>query len=585
MCRITGIIGPDTKSILRMRDSMAHGGPDDAGLYEEPGIALAHRRLSIIDRSSAGHQPMASRDGQTVIAYNGELYNFIELRQELQNLGRSFNTRTDTEVIVQAFEQWGTDCFNRFNGMFALAIYDRRNQILTLARDHAGIKPLYYATPTHDTFVFASETRAFKQYNTTWPENPSWKPLFLTYGHLPEPHTALEGVKMLPRGCYLQVDCRQSTVRSEKKAVGQPVSYLKPWTVACRRTTDHPLRTALQHTVHAQLVSDAPIGLFLSGGIDSSVLTFCAQPVLGDNLRTSSLVFDESKFSELPQQQAVARASGAHHEPFTLTQRGFEDSLDDALAAMDQTSTDGLNSYFVCRKARAAGLTVALSGLGADELLGGYPSFQYRHYVHKLRLFPKAVLRSCVRLLDQKWQKAAFLSLPGAPGENLFYRGLFHPADTAAILGGTEAEVWQLLENQHDTEDPGDRQGAARVSWIEQHCYMQNQLLRDTDAMSMWHSLEVRVPFLDRNFTATCAALGDAVYDTHPPKKVLIDAFPELPRMVWDRPKRGFTLPFEQWLRGSERFADLGTVRERFEKGQLSWSRLWGAYLAKSFKK
>jgi len=569
MCRIAGIIAPDTRAIVLMRESMAHGGPDDAGLYEEPGIALAHRRLSIIDLSSDGHQPMSSRDGQTILVYNGELYNYLELKQELQNFGRSFATRTDTEVVLQAFEHWGTDCFNRFNGMFALAVYHRPTQTLTLARDHAGIKPLYYATPTHDTFVFASETRAFKHYNPDWKENASWRSLFLTFGHMPSPYTTLDGVHMLVRGSFLEYKVQSSKFEVQ--------SYLKPF-----RTSDFGLRTSLETTVKRQLVSDAPIGLFLSGGIDSSVLTFCAQPILGDNLRTSSLVFDEQAFSELPYQQAVAEASGAHHMPFTLTKRDFEDSLDDALEAMDQPSTDGLNSYFVCRQARAAGLTVALSGLGADELLGGYPSFQYRQYVDKLRLFPKSILRNSVRFLDQKWQKAAFLSIPGTLGENLFYRGLFHPADTARLTGQSEADVWRLLENLYDPEadDASNLRGGARVSRIELRYYMKNQLLKDTDFMSMWHGLEVRVPFLDREFMAACEVLGNSVFDTHPAKKVLIDAFPELPRMVWDRPKKGFTLPFEKWLRGSERFDGLGEVREKFEKGQLSWSRLWGAYLA-----
>jgi len=587
MCRIAGIYDPAQRdhlapAVLRMRDAMRHGGPDDAGLYldERYPLAFGFRRLSIIDLSAAGHQPMHDAEHGLWIVFNGEIYNFKALKQELQAAGHTFRSQSDTEVLLKAYAQWGTDSFQRLNGMFAFALLDQRKHELLLVRDHAGIKPLYYHQ-SREKFVFASEIRAFRVYDAHWPENPDWRSYFLSFGHLPEPVTTLKDVRALPAGHYYRYDLAGQTGQSHAYQTENYSSTIKD-----RATAVDALSRTLRESVERQLVSDVPIGLFLSGGLDSSVLTVAAKAVLHERLCTTSIAFEETVYSERPFQQLMIEATDARNESHTLTAPEFEADFDDALAAMDQPTNDGINTYFVCKYARRSGLTVALSGLGADELLGGYPSFSYARTLPSLRCIPRPVLRRMQHVDADRWRKIAFLSLPGPVGEYLFYRGLFLPAGTAEITGQSEQSVWQLLENFAESHLAPDLRGGNRVSWIEQSFYMRNQLLKDTDAMSMWHSLEVRVPYLDRDFMRCIRDIAPALKFSGPPAKgLLIDAFKEeLPRAIWDRPKQGFTFPFAEWFRHSERLHSAGDVlgpwREQFLQGRLSWARLWVVYLA-----
>lgn len=589
MCRISGLVRFDRanleKDALRMRDAMRHGGPDDAGVFvsEKHPLALAHRRLAIIDTSAAGHQPMPDQENGLVISYNGEIYNFRELRAELSALGHSFRTQTDTEVILKAYAQWGAGSFGRFNGMFAFALLDQSRDLLYLVRDPVGIKPLYFHIRDKE-LVFASEIRAFRTLQPDWPENPLWRIYFLTFGHLPEPVTTLRGVSMLPAGHFLQFNLNQkesSTIRYSQVAI-RPV--IDQETDAAAK-----LYKAISDATEGQLVSDVPIGLFLSGGIDSSILALAAHARVNTTLHSTSLVFEEKSFTERAFQDMIVRATGAHHTSVTLRRDDFESALDDVLAAMDQPTNDGINSYFVCRAARASGLTVALSGIGADELFGGYPSFDYARYVAPLRQLPAHALRALCRAGGDRWKKISFLTIPGPVGEYLFYRGLFAPADVARLCGTTEKTVIDCLmslpvDPQFETLTDGNR-----VSWIEMKYYLQNQLLKDTDVMSMWHSLEVRVPFLDRAVIDLAWQISATLKFGHPRKKnVLIKAFEDqLPRAIWDRPKQGFTFPFEAWFKSSEHLKSAGAKLEpyfqRFQRGALSWARLWVLYLAQYY--
>ncbi len=586
MCRLAGIFAPRhpdlTAAILRMRDAMQHGGPDDAGYYLDDHfpLALGHRRLSIVDLSAAGHQPMADNQHALQIIFNGEIYNFKALRQELMDAGHTFHSQTDTEVLLKAYAQWGTSSFQRLNGMFAFALFDQGKNELLLVRDHAGIKPLYYHQSA-DTLVFASEIRAFRAYDYSWPEQRDWRTYFLTFGHLPEPITTLRGVQPLPAGHYYRYELNERhghLFAYEQDDYNISIHHQPEAVAAVRRT--------LQESVRRQLVADVPVGLFLSGGLDSSVLTLAAKAELGDRLRTTSIIFDEAKYSEQMYQQMVIEASGARHQAHTLTAAEFDQDFEDVLTAMDQPSNDGINTYFVCKYARQSGLTVALSGLGADELLGGYPSFQYARYLPYLRSIPAYMLRRMQQMKSERWRKIAFLSLSGPIGEYLFYRGLHLPASTARLTDQSEAAVWKTLERFAATHTDLCLQGGNRVSWIEQNFYMRNQLLKDTDTMSMWHSLEVRVPYLDREFLRCIRSIAPSLkFHGEHPKELLIQAFyQELPRAVWDRPKQGFTFPFAEWFRHSERFRDapvhLILLREQFLQNRLSWARLWVAYLA-----
>lgn len=568
-----------------MCEAMHRGGPDDSGFYEDPyfPLSLGHRRLSIIDLSSAGHQPMYDPQNDCWILFNGEVYNFPELKKELVCLGHSFNSESDTEVILKAYAQWGTEAFRRFNGMYAFALLDRRRALLLLARDHAGIKPLYYQCE-NGTLVFASEMRAFKTLAGTTIENPDWKTLFMAYGHLPEPETTLKGVQSLPKNHFLQFDLRQGTGRL------QCFDQLLFSKEVCTETEAVALvRKELRDAVERQLISDAPIGLFLSGGTDSSILTLLAKPFLGERLKTASIVFEEAGFTEKVFQDQIIAATGARHQAYTVRREDFDACLPDILEAMDQPSNDGINSYFISRCARNAGLKVALSGLGADELLGGYPSFQYAPFTPWLRRLPRWSHPLLCKLPDERWRKMYFFRLPGIQGEYLFYRGLFTPAEIAGITGDTEANVIHTL-HKHAPEyqeapppDPGNR-----ASWLESNFYMQNQLLRDTDSMSMWHGLEVRVPFLDRQFMQKTGGIApDIKFSRRLKKHLLIKAFKaELPRSIWDRPKRGFTFPFVQWFRESERLHEmpgqLKPYKEQFLQGRMSWAKFWVIYLSEA---
>lgn len=562
-----------------MRDAMAHGGPDDAGIYldAEKGLALGHRRLSIIDLSSGGHQPMQRE--HVILAFNGEIYNFRALRQELLVLGQSFSTDSDTEVIIRAYQQWGTSCFGRFRGMFAIALYDLKDHKLILGRDHAGIKPLYYYLSGNKLY-FASEVRAFRRLGY-WGEHPDWQIYLLTYGFLPEPITTLREVKPLEKGSFLEIDLHSFTCRHQ-------YFYREHFTEEIHDLQDatHAIRASLTAAVRSHLISDAPIGLFLSGGIDSSLLTLLAQPFVPNDLHTLSLVFQDQQFSEEAYQQVIIQKTGARHQAFCVTKKDFDDSFDDIMQAMDQPSTDGINSYFICKYARRAGLKAVLSGLGGDELFGGYPSFKRSRHYHKFRNLPAWLLGSAAHIPRDKYRKLNFLERMDSVGEYLFYRGYYTPRETGNLLGCSEGHVKEVLSAASIPNSVSELAPGNRVSWLESNLYMQSQLLKDTDCMSMWHAVEVRVPFLDRDLMELAHKISPSLkFDQAQDKYLLIESFKDLlPREIWDRKKQGFVLPFAAWMKGKALPVQVApgptvkTLHQRFNQNQLAWSRYW-AYL------
>jgi asparagine synthase (glutamine-hydrolysing) len=598
MCRIAGIFDPSNaqleQDLLRFRDAMERGGPDDAGIYRDGNLALGHRRLSIIDLSSAGHQPMLSEDANLVLSFNGEIYNYQELRAELMAAGFAFKTQTDTEVLLKAYEKWGTACFAKFNGMFALAIYDKSKNELVLARDHAGIKPLYYHWKDGKLY-FASEIRAFKALGN-FSENPDWPIYFLAFGHLPEPITTLQDVQPLAKGTCLiiHVETKQTTAFSfAHTKFSSAISNEKEALAA--------VNTALTQAVERHLIADAPIGLFLSGGIDSSLLTLLAQPILKEKLQTLSIVFDETEFSEQKYQDLILAQTGAQHHSYTVTKDQFLTALPDVLDAMDQPSTDGINSYFICQYAKAAGLTAVLSGLGADELFGGYNSFVNAAKVTWLqKIVPPFVFKWAQYLPKDKYQKLAFLALPGPIGGYLFNRGLLCPKEISTLLAVKEKKVWQMLANLNTHYDlNGNPNEFAQLTPFNQasvqetNLYMQNQLLKDSDYMSMWHAVEIRVPFLDKTVMDLAYAIAPEIKAKSPKKYLLIHAFQNLlPEAIWNRPKMGFTFPFQRWLQGfqfantktAEGATNQGYAQQQFQKGNYKWSRYWATQLVQELK-
>ncbi len=584
MCRIAGIVSKsfsDDKEnqLLLMRDAMHRGGPDDAGIYidKQFPIALAHRRLSIIDLSSAGHQPMLSNDQQIIISFNGEIYNYIELRNELKNLGHVFKTETDTEVIIAGYIQWGTAVFAKLNGMFAIDIFDKNTQELILARDHAGIKPLYISLQENEIY-FASEIRAFKALHHKFEEQKDWQIYFLLFGSLPEPITTLKGVKPLEKGCFMTVN-----LNTLKPQITRFNEFKYTSSIHTLSEAEKLVKETLNNAVKRHLIADAPIGLFLSGGIDSSLLTILSEPHLKEQLNTLSIVFDDEKFSEKKYQDIIIEQTGAKHQSFLVSEQNFNDSLPDILNAMDQPTTDGINSYFICKYAKEYGLTAVLSGLGADELFGGYNSF----YNHKSVNFSKAIPSFALNLLNHlpkdKYKKLSFLAHKNIIGQYLFNRGFHGINETAKLLDTYTDEVLNCianLENIYHTKNLSDFNNA---SYLETNIYMQNQLLKDTDCMSMWHAVEVRVPFLDKELMQLVYSIDSNIkFNAKQKKFLLVDTFKNvLPKAIWDRPKQGFTFPFENWMKNIHPLTNKkmnNYAENQFKKGNYSWSRYW-AYL------
>lgn len=589
MCRIAGIYNPADRnlnnSIIQMRDAMQHGGPDDAGVFLHPDLPLAmgHRRLALIDLSPAGHQPMYFPEKELTIVFNGEIYNFQELRHTLQHYGYAFKSTSDTEVILKAYAHWGVDAFARFNGMFALAIWDESKKQLVLARDHAGIKPLYYRLQKNSLY-FASEIRSFARCGEIFAENPAWQASFLAFGHLPEPVTTLKGVQPLEKGTALIIDLPSCNYRKHRF-----FSWHCSESVKLEEEAVPLLRETIEAAVSRHLISDAPIGLFLSGGIDSSLLAVLAAKTHQEQLHTLSIIFNEKKFSEELFQQLVVDQVHSQHQSYLVTKDDFNSSLSDALLAMDQPSLDGINTYFISKYARSYGLKAVLSGLGADELFGGYPSFKQQRKMKFLSWMPDSVLYGLQWLPDQRLRKLSYANASNPVKEYLLYRGIYTPRAIAALLDGSEAEVQSMLEVISAWYDPGNLQNGNRISWMESNFYMQNQLLKDADYMSMWHGLELRVPFLDKEVMLMAGEIDAQLKFKHPiPKYLLVEAFrKELPEPVWNRKKQGFTFPFEGWLRENEFILPASTkenkLYDQFRSGKLSWGRYWCALLMTRF--
>jgi asparagine synthase (glutamine-hydrolysing) len=588
MCRIAGIIDKQAQQItadaITMRDAMKHGGPDSAGIYadDEANLVLCHRRLSIIDLSDAGNQPMFSEDRDIVLVFNGEIYNYLELKEELQNAGAHFRTHTDTEVIIKAWQIWGNACFSRLKGMFALALYCKSKGELILARDHAGIKPLYYYCDGTSLY-FASEVRAFKALKNKWKENEDWRTIFLTFGYLPEPATTLKGVHPLEKGSFRVFNIH--TLQSVQQFFYQD-DYQEE--INDLEEAKHQIKTLLSNAVRRHLIADAPIGLFLSGGIDSSILTLLAREYKKDNLFTLSIDFDDEQFSEQYYQDLIVKKAHSSHHSFILDKKSFTDNFADILDAMDQPSADGINSYFICKYAKEYGLKAVLSGLGADELLGGYPSFKKAGFAEKAKYVPDFLFEAFNASSNDKLKKISFLRRKDAIGEYLFYRGYFVPAETARLLGTSTKEVNEVLSSITLPQYVNTLKGGNKVSYLESNLYMQGQLLKDTDTMSMWHSLEVRVPFLDHDFVKAVQHISSRLkYGEKQGKYLLIESFKDiLPEEIWNRKKQGFVLPFRNWMKEDSvqaTFHKNTEVTNQFYTGKIQWSRYWAYQLANLF--
>ena len=578
MCGIAGIFTYDRTAhpvdrdeLLRIREAMVNRGPDGAGIWISPDsrIGLAHRRLSIIDLSDTGAQPMATDDGQFRITFNGEIYNYRELRRELEGKGYRFHSTSDTEVLLHLYADRGAEMVHVLRGMYAFAIWDERRQGLFLARDPFGVKPLYYADDGSVMRV-ASQVKALLKGGMvdTAPE-PAGHVGFFLWGHVPEPYTLYRGIRALPAGTSLWIDAAGRKETRQFFNITNDLANASANSISITREEQHErLRSALLDSVRHHLIADVPVGVFLSAGLDSSTITALAQEVSASALHTVTLGFREFagiQNDEVPLAELIAQRYGTRHRTCWVTKADFQNEYRRLLESMDQPSIDGVNSYFISKAAAESGLKVALSGLGGDELFGGYPSFRQIPRIAKalspfrttpflgrgFRYLSAPVLK---KFTSPKY--AGLLEYGGTyGGAYLLRRGMFMPWELPDHLDGElvrqgwgELHTLPCLEQTtQGVEKPHLKVAALETSW-----YMRNQLLRDADWASMAHSLEIRVPLVDLDlFRATAAFSGAA----EALGKLTMAASPlkPLPDQVLRRAKTGFTIPVAEWLKSTER--------------------------------
>lgn len=688
MCGIAGIFSTESKTldllsvIERLDTTLRHRGPDDHGSFvsKDDHIGLAHTRLSILDLSPAGHQPMRDRETGNWIVFNGEIYNYKSLREELGVRGEGrkrealgaeirgqksevsgqksevgdeqssvadhrssgsdcmWQSNSDTEVILRAYARWGKDCVTHFRGMFALAIWDERENELFLARDPFGIKPLYYFR-TSDTFLFASELRALLASELV-PRKLSQGGLasYLQFGSVQDPLTILDNVYSLLPGHALVVKrtCHHLETKllafpspladsgwhmangrsrmadgkwpTDERVSGQPLAISnKPST---RAQAVKQLRSLLEDSVRMHLVSDVPVAAFLSGGIDSSAIVALMRRECGNIPRTFSVTFEESDFSEGEHARLVASKFGTEHHEIVLPEARLMEMLPEALQAMDRPTMDGINTYVVSKAVQDAGVKVALSGLGGDELFAGYPSFHRALQMQKLSNLPSAIRSAASSVghvaLNGSARNRKFWDMVGSDCSPFaaysLSRQLFSPAEISSLLqqgaGSWEqgSQAWRTKNAAASVGDGSQLHAPCsmprldpinEVSLLELTGYMQNTLLRDTDQMSMAHALEVRVPFVDSEVVSYVMSLpGEWKVDGNRPKPLLVDALGDLlPEEIWKRRKMGFTLPFQRWMQAGL----LGEIESNLADGQManlgldqeSVGKIWSAFKAK----
>lgn len=571
MCGITGIF--DTRAhreidrglLDRMNESQFHRGPDEGGLHLEPGVGLGHRRLSIIDLSS-GQQPLYNEDSSVVVVFNGEIYNYLDLVPELQALGHIIRTRSDTEVIVHAWEAWGEACVQRFRGMFAFAIWDRNRQTLFLARDRLGVKPLYYAMLDDGMLIFGSELKALLAHPKLKREiEPTAVEEYFAYGYVPEPRTIFRGARKLPPAFTLAL--------RRGEPLGEPREYwdvpFKPGPALTEQEAIEELTVRLREAVKIRLMSEVPLGAFLSGGVDSSGVVAMMAGLSADPVNTCSIGFGDPAFDESPYAQTVAQRYHTHHRVEQVDPEDF--GLVDKLASLyDEPYADSsaMPTYRVCELARKS-VTVALSGDGGDESFGGYR--RYRWHVNEERLrsrLPLQLRKPLFGLLGQIYPKADWAprmfrakstleSLSRNSVEAYFHSvSLLHDGMRARLFSDrfrTELQGYAAVEvlKRHAARTPSDHP-LSLVQYLDLKTYLVGDINTKVDRASMAHSLEVREPLMDHPLVEWLSSLSPDLKLRNGEGKYLLKKAlePYLPLEILYRSKMGFAVPLAKWFRG-----------------------------------
>ncbi len=586
MCGIAGLIQGDpfqSKSSTdqlssRLAAALSHRGPDDAGHWEQPfgdgpSALLLHQRLAIQDLSAAGHQPMHSACGRYVLVFNGEIYNQRELRLELEAQGHSLSSSSDTEVLLALLARQGRAAIARLRGMYAFCLWDQQERTALLARDPYGIKPLYFWQGSGGELLFASELRALLASGMVERRlNGAALAAFLHAGSVPEPLTLVAGVQSLPPGHRAEWSQGAFTL---KRFWHPPFAHQEQ--ISLQEATDR-CRQALERSVEAHMLSDVPLGLFLSGGLDSAAVLALAPR----GLQTLTIGFSQASHDESARASELACQFGAHHTPLQIDAPQAAELLPGFLSAIDQPTVDGFNTYCVSALARQQGLKVVLSGMGGDELFGGYPSFsrlprllRWHRRLGPMRPVVAKLLRQ--RPSHRQQRLAAFLTGPAsATAAFRSQRGLFAPNEVRQLL-----RHWQL-----EADDPAEDSTsitfpclADEIAWLESCRYMGQQLLRDSDVFSMAHGLELRLPLVDAQLLSELAPI-QAAQRLASGKQLLQQAVPEILERLPLEAKRGFSFPFQSWFEQPDSPMRPGSALPMPSTPQgldLSpWARRWG---------
>lgn len=588
MCGINGIIGADEKhaehAIRNMTAAMAHRGPDAEGFSSGKGFAFGHRRLSIIDLDHAADQPLHDQSGRYTIVFNGEIYNYREIREELDY---PWKTHSDTEVIIAAYIRWGRDCLNKLNGMFAFAIWDREEECLFAARDRLGVKPFYYYA-SDGVFIFSSEIRSILASGMVSRKvDKASLADYLRMMTVRTPYTIIQNVFQLKPGeCAIWKN--GELTRSQWWSLINDGIAPKS---ATRKEVLNGVREKFKESVKSRMVADVKVGAFLSGGIDSSAVVAEMATQNPEQTETFSIVFRDKEFDESPFSRKIAETYHTRHTEFLLEPHDLIGHLPAYIRAMDSPTVDGINTYIVSKLVAETGIKVVLTGIGGDELYAGYSGFhRWKKYrkLSKLRLIPG--MKTLVRVLsgvvpNRKIAKLAQLISRRDAGLSVFYansRGLYLDNEISRLIRDPAPEHphWIDLDQQALKKYPEFSQ----YSIAELSGYTLDVLMKDTDQMSMAWSLEVREPFFDyRLIEHALTVTDDQKYDGRTPKSIFVEAMGELlPPLIVHRPKKGFTFPWKNWLRGelspycSEALTSLAG-RGLFHENELN--KLWNAFL------
>lgn len=608
MCGINGILNFSNKTeadeaVQRMNVALKHRGPDFHSHFSDDFAALGHARLSIIDLSSSANQPFHSSCGKFTIVFNGEIYNYQEVKKYLTEKfnGIQFRTSSDTEVLLEGYIRLGQNIVHHLNGMFAFAIYDKEKKSLFAARDRTGEKPFYYAMKGN-TLVFSSEMRAVLASKMIPPKlNASALYEYIQFQFIGAPNTMLEHVLQLAPGHQLLY----SNNVVETSAYWKP--EIKPQ-VYSRNEAVQQVKSKFEEAIRLRMVADVEVGAFLSGGIDSSAIVAQMAQLSNKSLSTFSVIFGEEDFSEEIYSNAIARKYNTNHHPIKISANDFLHDIPHIVNAMDAPGGDGPNTYVVAHATRKTGIKVALSGVGGDELFAGYPVFKQVYSFHK-----KKLLKNSPRIL-RKGLSSALATMKKGPAtqklkrilseeklnDAVFYahsRQLFDKSFANALLkasfsGATRVEDIAVRSFQHAF---GSTHLLSQVSLAEMQTYLVNVLLKDADQMTMAHALEVRAPFLDHELIELVLGINDDLKYPHSPKQLFVEAMGDLlPHDIVNRKKMGFVFPWAKWMKNELKSFCESSIRNlaarsyfneknvlelwnRFERNDHSvpWSRIW----------